>query len=108
MSKKEKNRGLKKLYILLTVLGAIYIFLNLIPLHSIETKAFFKDDKPLVIAHQGGEHLAPSSTMIAFENAVELGVDALETDVHMSKDGYLIAIHDPYCGSDDRWFWLCQ
>ncbi|MET3682272.1 glycerophosphoryl diester phosphodiesterase [Alkalibacillus flavidus] len=52
-------------------------------------------DRPMVIAHQGGEHLRPSSTMAAFKHADELGVDALETDLHMSRDGYLINIHDP-------------
>ncbi|WP_027963315.1 glycerophosphodiester phosphodiesterase [Halalkalibacillus halophilus] len=95
MSNTKKPRLKKSFSIGLTVLGFIYIFLYLIPFHSIEDKAFFEDDdQPLVIAHQGGEHLAPSSTMTAFENAVELGVDVLESDLHMSKDGYLINIHD--------------
>ncbi|PKR78780.1 glycerophosphodiester phosphodiesterase [Halalkalibacillus sediminis] len=79
----------------LTILGILYIVLNWLPLHSVEVKPFFDQEDPLVIAHQGGEHLAPSSTMEAFENAVELGVDVLETDLHISKDGYLVAIHDP-------------
>ncbi|MEH7275018.1 glycerophosphodiester phosphodiesterase [Neobacillus vireti] len=33
--------------------------------------------------------------MTAFENAVNLGVDVLETDIHITKDGHLVAIHDP-------------
>lgn len=79
----------------LGILGAIYVTLNLIPFHSIDVKPFYDQEKPLVIAHQGGEHLAPSSTIPAFENAVGLGADVLETDIHISKDGHLIAIHDP-------------
>ncbi|WP_409341895.1 glycerophosphodiester phosphodiesterase [Paenibacillus sp. MBLB4367] len=50
--------------------------------------------KPLNIAHQGGELLAPSNTMTAFDIAHSLGVDVLETDIHMTKDGQLVTIHD--------------
>lgn len=34
--------------------------------------------------------------MLAFRNAVALGVDALETDIHRAADGHLVVIHDPY------------
>jgi glycerophosphoryl diester phosphodiesterase len=47
-----------------------------------------------VIAHQGGNQLRPGDTMAAFEHAVELGVDALELDVHATADGVLVVIHD--------------
>lgn len=50
--------------------------------------------KPLVIAHQGGDDLWPGNTMFAFQNAVELGVDALEMDLHITNDGVLVLIHD--------------
>ena len=56
--------------------------------------AFFESDRPMVIAHQGGEGLRPSNTLIAFENAVDLGVDVLEMDVHSTSDGTLVLIHD--------------
>ena len=56
--------------------------------------AFFASDRPMVIAHQGGEGLRPSNTMLAFENAVALGVDVLEMDVHSTSDGALVLIHD--------------
>lgn len=49
---------------------------------------------PLVIAHQGGEQLWPSNTLLAFENAVALGVDVLEMDIHSTADGVLVTIHD--------------
>lgn len=48
----------------------------------------------LVIAHQGGDGLRPGNTMVAFENAVALGVDMLEMDIHSTKDGVLVVIHD--------------
>ncbi len=50
--------------------------------------------RPLVIAHQGGEGLRPSNTLLAFKHAMSLGVDMLDTDVHLSKDGVLVLIHD--------------
>ncbi len=47
------------------------------------------------MAHRGGEGLWPSNTLYAFQRAVELGVDALELDIHLSADGALIVRHDP-------------
>lgn len=49
---------------------------------------------PVVIAHRGGSRLRPENTMLAFEHAVALGVDAIECDVHLSKDGQFVVIHD--------------
>ncbi len=51
-------------------------------------------DRPLVMAHQGGDGLRPSNTMVAFANAVDLGVDVLEMDIHSTADGVLVVIHD--------------
>ncbi|MCB9419693.1 MAG: glycerophosphodiester phosphodiesterase [Ardenticatenaceae bacterium] len=48
----------------------------------------------MVIAHQGGEGLRPSNTMAAFQNAVDLGVDVLEMDLHSTQDGVLVIMHD--------------
>lgn len=51
-------------------------------------------DHPLVIAHQGGDGIWPGNTMFAFQNAADLGVDVLEMDVHITKDGVLVLMHD--------------
>lgn len=51
-------------------------------------------NRPLVIAHQGGDHLWPGNTMLAFQNAADLGVDVLEMDLHITRDGVLVLIHD--------------
>lgn len=58
--------------------------------------AFFDavEARPMVIAHQGGEHLWPSNTMLAFQNAVDLGVDVLEMDIHASAENQIVTIHD--------------
>lgn len=51
-------------------------------------------NSPLVIAHQGGDGVWPGETMLAYQNSVELGVDVLEMDIHITKDGILVLMHD--------------
>src|ERR687883_363002 len=46
------------------------------------------------VAHRGGSHLAPENTLAAFRNALTLPIDAIELDVHMSRDGHAIVFHD--------------
>ncbi|PTA67883.1 glycerophosphodiester phosphodiesterase [Deinococcus arcticus] len=48
----------------------------------------------LNIAHQGGELLWPSNTLLAYRNAAALGVDLLEMDMHATRDGVLVLSHD--------------
>lgn len=55
----------------------------------------FAAERPLVFAHRGGARRAPENTMAAFAHAVSLGVDGLECDVHLSRDGVPVVIHDP-------------
>jgi glycerophosphoryl diester phosphodiesterase len=45
-------------------------------------------------AHRGASAERPENTMAAFERAVEVGVDGLEMDVHVTRDGHLIVVHD--------------
>ena len=54
-------------------------------------------DKPatLLAAHRGGAALWPENSLLAFRNAIALGADFIEFDVHLSKDGQLVVIHDP-------------
>jgi glycerophosphoryl diester phosphodiesterase len=49
---------------------------------------------PSVSAHRGGAAYAPEDTMTAYFNAARLGVDDLETDTTLTKDGVLVLIHD--------------
>lgn len=49
---------------------------------------------PLVIAHRGGADLAPENTLAAFRNAIHLGADMVEIDVHLTRDGHVVVIHD--------------
>ena len=49
---------------------------------------------PIPIAHRGGASEYPENTLAAFQNAADLGYRYIETDVHASKDGVLMAFHD--------------
>jgi glycerophosphoryl diester phosphodiesterase len=48
----------------------------------------------LVIAHRGASGNAPENTMAAFKKAVALGANFIETDLQLSRDARLVAIHD--------------
>ncbi len=52
------------------------------------------DSRPLVIAHRGVSLEAPENTLAAFRRALEIGVDAVETDVHLSSDGEPVVLHE--------------
>lgn len=57
-------------------------------------KKFPCGEKVLVCGHRGQGCYGVENTMTAFRLAVEVGVDMLETDVHLSKDGHPILMHD--------------
>jgi glycerophosphoryl diester phosphodiesterase len=50
---------------------------------------------PLVIAHRGASGYLPEHTLEAYELAIELGADFIEPDLVATKDGVLIARHEP-------------
>ena len=55
----------------------------------------FLSPMPRVVAHRGDSEFYPENTLPAFLSAVELGVDVIETDVHLTKDGRIVIWHDP-------------
>jgi glycerophosphoryl diester phosphodiesterase len=52
-----------------------------------------------VVGHRGAGGLSPENSFKSFEQAISLGVDAVECDVHVSADGRLVVMHD---GTVDR------
>jgi glycerophosphoryl diester phosphodiesterase len=55
---------------------------------------FVTHERPLFFAHRGGSALAPENTLTAYENGLRYGADALELDVHYSRDGEIVVFHD--------------
>lgn len=80
---------------ILALIAGSWLLIYLTPFSATSSLHKFDQNKPLVIAHGGGGHLAPSNTMAAFKHAYELGADVLEFDIHMTADGHLVVIHDP-------------
>ncbi len=54
---------------------------------------------PLVIGHRGASGYLPEHTLEAYKLAIEQGADFIEPDLVMTKDGHLIARHEPMLGS---------
>ncbi len=55
---------------------------------------FLDFDGVIAFAHRGGMTAGPENTVASFEHATSLGFRYLETDVHRSADGVLVAFHD--------------
>ena len=51
------------------------------------------DMLPQTIAHRGYKTNHPENTMGAFQGAVEVGTDAIETDIHLTKDDVVVLCH---------------
>ena len=94
---------MRKLKRLGTILGTIFVFfliINIIPpSKAVEHNPFIKGEnqKTMLAAHRGGADTNPENTMLAFKEAVNTyKVDILESDLYLTKDGYLVYNHDSY------------
>jgi len=101
MGSNMKNR--KWLKVLLSVVGIIVVFfliINIIPpKKNVENNPFIvgKGNLPMIAAHRGGAANNPENTLLAFREAVNtIGVDIIESDLYLTKDGYLVYNHDSY------------
>jgi len=50
--------------------------------------------QPLKVGHRGAAGHAPENTLLSVETALSLGVDVVEIDIHLSRDGHLVVMHD--------------
>ncbi len=59
---------------------------------------YLRHDGPIAFAHRGGTESGPENTIAAFQAAYDLGFRWMETDVHCTRDGVLVAVHDAGLG----------
>lgn len=89
------NRALKIVLVIVAVIAAFFLIGAALAKPAPDHPYYAGDlPQPLVIAHQGGDGLWPGNTFYAYERAAAMGVDVLEGDVHRSKDGVLVLMHD--------------
>ncbi|WP_020529385.1 glycerophosphodiester phosphodiesterase [Flexithrix dorotheae] len=89
-----------KKFVFFTIL--IIISVILIALRGFFLNSFYevpeitalKNKKITIIAHRGASGHAPENTLAAFSKALEMESDVIELDIHLSKDGEVVVIHD--------------
>ena len=92
-----KNSGnIKRLFIVILLIYLMFVFLpknqNVDGKNSMRV---VEGDRPLLIAHGGGNHEFPDNTLEAFYNAYSIDQNVMmETDVSLTKDGVIILSHD--------------
>jgi glycerophosphoryl diester phosphodiesterase len=59
------------------------------------TNPWLRDHRPLSVAHRGHSIAYPENTLEAYRKAIELGVEMIECDVNVTRDGKLVMMHDP-------------
>ena len=97
------KKGIKALKIIAIILASLTVFfvaVNLIPpKKNVESNPFIvgEGNLPMIAAHRGGGKCNPENTMLAFREAVKAyGVEIIESDLYLTKDGYLVYNHDDY------------
>lgn len=58
------------------------------------TSSILANAQTKIIAHRGYSSIAPENTLSAFQKAIEIGADYFELDIHKTKDGDIVVIHD--------------
>jgi glycerophosphoryl diester phosphodiesterase len=59
------------------------------------TNPWLREHRPLSVAHRGHSIAYPENTLEAYRKAIELGVEMIECDVNITRDGRLVMMHDP-------------
>ena len=96
----KTKRMLRVVGCVLAVSVVLLAVINVIPpKRNVENNPFLVGDGelPMIAAHRGGAINNPENTLLAFSEAVNtIGVDIIESDLHLTKDGYLVYNHDSY------------
>jgi glycerophosphoryl diester phosphodiesterase len=54
----------------------------------------WQNEKTMVVAHRGAAGEAPENTLAALRLALQQQCDAIELDIHLTKDGEIVVCHD--------------
>ncbi len=96
----KRFKALKIIGAVVAAAVAFFLGINLIPpAKVVENNPFVVPSGalPMVAAHRGGGECNPENTMLAFREAVNAyRVDIIESDLYLTKDGYLVYNHDAY------------
>ena len=96
----KKHKALKIIGLILAVIIVFLLVINIIPpAKNVESNPFVvkEGELPMIAAHRGGGVSNPENTLLAFREAVNtIGVDIIESDLYLTKDGYLVYNHDSY------------
>jgi glycerophosphoryl diester phosphodiesterase len=105
--RKPKSKGKRAALIVIIILAAILIFDSIgaayksnpgdIKSYNTSNNQISSAGKPLISAHRSGGGIAPEESLMAFKNCIEnesFNVDIFEFDLHITKDGELILLHD--------------
>ena len=82
----------------LTLICGFYLFLYILGFiipQKITHPLLERLSKPVTIAHQGGNKVYPDESLLAFTNAINMGIQVIELDIHRTKDGVIVINHDP-------------
>lgn len=85
--------------ILAVIIGFLLIINSIPPIKNVENNPFVLEEGelPMIAAHRGGGVSNPENTLLAFREAVNtIGVDIIESDLYLTKDGYLVYNHNSY------------
>lgn len=96
----KKRKGLKIFSCILAVFVLFFAVVNIIPpKKNLEENPFVlkEGQQVMIAAHRGGGDINPENTILAFRDSVETyNVDIVESDMYLTKDGYLVFNHDSY------------
>ena len=85
---------MKKVLILICGFYLFLYILGFIIPQKITHPVLERLSKPVTIAHQGGNKIYPDESLLAFTNAINMGIQVIEFDIHRTKDGIIVINHD--------------
>ena len=88
-----RARGFSQVVLLATLVGVTCGY-GTTPRRTFQERLADRSRGPFLIAHRGCQSLAPENTLASFVCAARLGLQAIETDVRLTKDGKMVCAHD--------------